>query len=131
MKVLYEKIVFFFIPIAWCLYSLFVFANGNCDLQMKMTNDGKYDIFYTNTVDDIGDGYITTNEYERIYMESLNLNEAEKIINDCVRESEIFMKKYATIYNLKTDELTIDLMLWFLYFIIPYVFIYMLYKRNK
>lgn len=39
------------------------------------------------------------------------------------------MKKYGTVYNLKTGEFNLDVILWFFYFIIPYVFIYNLYKK--
>lgn len=129
MKLIYKNLIFFYIPIAWFFYSFFVFSVGNCDLEMKMTKNGKYDIVYTITEDDIGDGYYSTYEYEKIYTESLNLNEAEKIINDCIKESEKFMKKYGTVYNLKTGEFTLDVILWFFYFIVPYVFIYIFYKK--
>ena len=35
----------FYLGIAWFLYSLFVISLGSCSLEMKMTKDGKYDIF--------------------------------------------------------------------------------------
>lgn len=114
----------FYLSLAWLFYSTIVFTFGSCGLQMKMTKNGEYDIFYTITEEDVGEGYNTSYEYEVTYMESLNLNEAEEIINDCIRESETIMKKYGTVYNLKTGEFTLDLFLMLIIFISPYYIIY-------
>ena len=89
---------------------------------MKMTKDGKYDIFYTlSEVDETGSSY----DYEVIFMQSLEENKAKKIINDCIDENEKAMKKYGTIYNLKTGYFTIDILKFLFILCLPY---YIMYK---
>lgn len=112
---------FFYLGIAWFLYSLFVISLGSCSLEMKMTKDGKYDIFYTlSEVDETGSNY----DYEVIFMQSLEENKAKKIINDCIDENEKAMKKYGTIYNLKTGYFTIDILIFLFILCLPYYFMY-------
>jgi hypothetical protein len=93
---------------------------------MEMTKDGKWDIVYSVTEsDERGNNY----EYNKTYMASLELNEAQEIINDCINESQLKMKKYGSVYNLKTGNFAIDVLIIMFIFILPFYLIYKFYIK--
>tara|TARA_B100000963_G_scaffold348361_1_gene355832 strand:+ start:422 stop:811 length:390 start_codon:yes stop_codon:yes gene_type:complete len=111
----------------WFFYSCLVFAFESCSLYMEKTEEGKWDIvYYITESDETGNSY----EYKKLYEESLNLNEAHEIINDCINESDLKMKKYGSVYNLKTGNSFIDLLIKLSFFIIPFYLIYKLHIKK-
>ena len=116
--------------IAWFVYGIAVNAVGSCHLQMKMTKDGEYYVFYENTESDIGDGYVSHYEYDVIIADSLTLFEAEEMIFDCIQDSKQIMKKYGTVYNLKTGNSAIDLLISIFIFGLPVLLAFIIFKSE-
>ena len=122
-----EYLVFFF-TLAWFFYSCLVFSFDSCDLFMEQSKDGKWDVFCSiSESDERGNIY----ENKSLFKSSIQLNEAQEIINDCIAKSELKMKKYGTVYNLKTGNFTIDVLLMLLICFFPFYLIYKLYIKNN
>ncbi|MBJ10338.1 MAG: hypothetical protein CMP66_02600 [Flavobacteriales bacterium] len=118
------------LTIAWFIYGFAVNVVGSCHLQMKMTKDGEYYVFYEQTESDIGDGYVSHYEYDVIIADSLTLFEAEEMINDCIQDKEQIMKKYGTVYNLKTGNSVIDILISIFILFLPVFLVFIIFKSE-
>lgn len=118
----------FYSTFIWFFYSCIIFSFDSCGLFMEKSKDGKWDVYYTiYESDEKGDSY----ENKSLFKASIELNEAQKIINDCITKSEKKMRKYGTVYNLKTGNFTIDVLLMMFIFFLPFYLIYKLYIKNN
>ena len=125
MKKAIEKFIFYF-SIAWFFYSLIILSIGSCGLFMEENKEGEWTIFYT--LQDAETGV----EYDNYYDGPMSKDEANIIINNCISESNTKRKKYGTVYNLRTENSSLNSLIILIIFILPYLFFYLFYKiRNQ
>ena len=125
MKKAIEKFIFYF-SIAWFCYSVIIFSIGSCDLFMEENKEGEWTISYT--LQDAETGV----EYDNYYDGPMSKDEANIIINNCISESNTKRKKYGTVYNLRTENSSLNSLIILIIFILPYLFFYLFYKiRNQ
>ena len=125
MKKAIEKFIFYF-SIAWFFYSLIILSIGSCGLFMEENKEGEWTIFYT--LQDAETGV----EYDNYYDGPMSKDEANIIINNCISESNTKRKKYGTVYNLRTENSSINSLIILIIFILQYLFFYLFYKiRNQ
>jgi hypothetical protein len=125
MKKAIEKFIFYF-SIAWFFYSVIILSIGSCGLFMEENNEGEWTISYT--LQDAETGV----EYDNYYDGPMSKDEANIIINNCISESNTKRKKYGTVYNLRTENSSLNSLIILIIFILPYLFFYLFYKiRNQ
>ena len=107
--------------IAWFVYGFFSNTIGSCDMQMEMTEEGNYYVYYDDTDYDPN---------EIIIANSLTLFEAEEMIFDCIQDSKQIMKKYGTVYNLKTGNSAIDLLISIFILWLPVLLAFIIFKSE-
>ena len=122
MKKAIEKFIFIF-SIAWLFYSVIILSIGSCGLFMEENKEGEWTIFYTVVHDDE-----TGAEHDEYYDGPMSLEDANIIIDNCISESNTRLKKYGTVYNLRSENYLLDLFFLFFVFILPYLFFYLFYK---
>jgi|TARA_B110000211_G_scaffold120725_1_gene139506 cytochrome bd-type quinol oxidase subunit 2 len=125
MKKAIEKFIFYF-SIAWFFYSVIILSIGSCGLFMEENKEGEWTISYT--LQDAETGV----EYDNYYDGPMSKDEANIIINNCISESNTKRKKYGTVYNLRTENSSLNSLIILIIFILPYLFFYLFYKiRNQ
>ena len=125
MKKAIEKFIFYF-SIAWFFYSAIILSIGSCGLFMEENKEGEWTISYT--LQDAETGV----EYDNYYDGPMSEDEANIIINNCISESNTKRKKYGTVYNLRTENSSLNSLIILIIFILPYLFFYLFYKtRNQ
>ena len=97
-----------------------------CGLFMEENKEGEWTISYT--LQDAETGV----EYDNYYDGPMSKDEANIIINNCISESNTKRKKYGTVYNLRTENSSLNSLIMLIIFILPYLFFYLFYKiRNQ
>jgi len=121
-----EQFIFVF-SIAWLFYSVIILSIGSCPLFMEENKEGEWTIFYTVVHDDE-----TGAEHDEYYDGPMSLEDANIIIDNCISESITKLKKYGTVYNLRSENSLIITLITLIIFIFPYLFLYLFYKiRNQ
>ena len=94
---------------------------------MEENKEGEWTIFYT-VVHDAETG----EEHDEYYDGPMSLEDANIIIDNCISESNTKRKKYGTVYNLRTENSSLNSLIILIIFILPYLFFYLFYKiRNQ
>ena len=122
MKKAIEKFIFYF-SIAWFFYSVIILSIGSCGLFMEENKEGEWTIFYTVVHDDE-----TGAEHDEYYDGPMSLEDANIIIDNCISESNTKRKKYGTVYNLRSENSSLNSLIILIIFIFPYLFFYLFYK---
>ena len=121
-----EQFIFVF-SIAWFFYSAIILSLGSCGLFMEENKEGEWTIFYTVVHDDE-----TGEEHDEYYDGPMSLEDAHIIIDNCISESNSKLKTYGTVYNLRSENSSLNSLIILIIFIIPYLLLYLFYKiRNQ
>ena len=121
MKKAIEKFIFIF-SIAWLFYSVIILSAGTCSLFMEENKEGEWIISYT--LQDAETGV----KYDNYYDGPMSLEDANIIIDNCISESNTKRKKYGTVYNLRSENSSLNSLIILIIFIFPYLFFYLFYK---